>query len=129
MKRFLIVLLAVLLCGTTVFTRTTSPTSDNAGNVPDTPKAETIRYTDISGDYLFVQNLSETERMSRSLRDYLGDCDIQTSIPDDAICFVENTWDPAWAVALPGGSVYCVEAWDIYKDGEFQKTSYQVCRI
>lgn len=129
MKRFLIVLLAVLLCRTAVFTRTTSPPADNTGNAPDTPKAETIRYTDISGEYLFVQNLSETERMLYSLRDYLGDCDIQASIPEDAIYYAESTWDPMWAVALPGGPVYCVEAWDIFKDGEFRKTSYQVCRI
>lgn len=129
MKRFLIVLLAVLLCGAAVFTRTTNLPSDNADNAPDTSKAETIRYTDISGDYLFVQNLCETERMLYSLHDYLGDCDIQTSIPEDVICYVESTWDPAWAAALPGGPVYCVEAWDIFKDGEFRKTSYQVCRI
>lgn len=129
MKRFLIVLLAVLLCGAAVFSRTTTPPSDNAGNAPDTSKTETIRYTDISGDYLFVKNLSETERMRCSLRDYLGDYDILTSIPEDAICYVESTWDPAWAAAMPGGSVYCVEAWDIFKDGEFRKTSYQVCRI
>lgn len=128
MKRFLIVLLAVLLCGTALFTRTPGPYS---GKAPDEPKAETIHFADMSGDYLFVKNPSETERMLYSLRDYLGDSgiQIQTSIPEDAICYAESTWDPAWSAALPGGPVYCVEAWDIFKNGEFRKTSYQVCRL
>ena len=125
MKRLAIIILAVLLCGTAIFMTHHSYPPES-----ETAQAETIHYTDISGDYLFVRNLTETERMLRSLQDYLGDgsIQIQTSAPEDALCYVESTWDPAKAAALPGGPGYCVEAWDIFKDGEFQKTSYLVCR-
>ena len=125
MKHLEIISLAVLLCGTTILMnpRASPPESQMA-------QAETIHFTDTSGDYLSVRNLNETERMLRSLRDYLGDgsIQIQTSAPEDALCYVESTWDPANAAALPGGPGYCVEAWDIFKDEEFQKTSYLVCR-
>ncbi len=126
MKHLAIIILAVLLCGATVFTsvHSTPPESDAEG-------PEMIHYADISGDYLFIQNLSETRRMSSSLRDYLGDSNIQiqTSVPEDAVSYAESTWDPAKAVELSGGPVYCVEAWDIYKNGAFQKTSYLAGRV
>lgn len=128
MKRLLIALLmAVLLCGATIFLRTPSASQSTDAALP---KAEVISYTDISGDYLFVQNLDETERMADSLCWYLNDdsIQIQTSVPEDAVFYAESVWDPAWAAALPGGPGYCVEAWDIYKNGTFQKTAYQVCR-
>lgn len=126
MKRFLIVALASLLCGTALLIRASSL---SPSDTPGSPKV--IHFTDISGDYLFVENRGETERMLRSLRDYLGDDDIQiqTSVPEDVTCYAESVWDPVWAAALPGGPVYCVEAWDIFKNGTFQKTAYQVCRI
>ena len=125
MKRLAIIILAVLLCGTTILMNpSASPLESQMA------QTETIHFTDASGDYLFVRNLNETEQMLRSLRDYLGDSSIQiqTSAPEDALCYVESTWEPAEAAALPGGTGYCVEAWDIFKDGEFQKTSYLVCR-
>lgn len=126
MRRFLIVALASLLCGTALFIRASSLST---GDIPDSP--EVIHFTDISGDYLFIENRGETERMLYSLRDYLGDDSIQivSSVPEDVTCYAESVWDPAWAAALPGGPVYCVEAWDIFKNGTFQKTTYQVCRI
>ena len=122
MKRLAVIILAVLLCGAAIFM--------NAHSSPpeyETVQAETIHYTDMSGDYLFVQNLSKTERMVHSLQDYLqdGSIQIQPSVPDDVIAYyAESTWDPAKAASIPGGEVYCVEAWDIFKNGEFQKTSY-----
>lgn len=127
MKRVLIALLAVLLCGAAIFWRT--PNSSQSTDAA-LPKAEVIPYADISGNYLFVQNLDETERMADSLCGYLNDdgVQIQTTVPEDAVFYAESVWDPAWAAALPGGPGYCVEAWDIYKDGTFQKTAYQVCR-
>ncbi len=126
MKRLTIIVLAVLLCGAAIFINphAFSPESETA-------QAETIHFTDISGDYLFVQNLSETERMVRSLREYLSDDNIriQPSVPDEAVYYAESTWDPARAAASPGGPVYCVEAWDIFKNGNFQQTSYLAGRI
>lgn len=129
MKRLLIVFLAAILCSSV---RASSTINSFASNpIHSFTEVETIHFTDISGDYLFIKNLSETERMRRSLQDYLGDdsIQIQTSVPEDTDYYAENTWDPAWAAALPGGPGYCVESWDIFKNGEYQKTSYQVCRI
>ena len=53
MKHLAIIILAVLLCGTILFTSSRSIPPE-----PETVQAETIHYTDISGDYLIVQNLS-----------------------------------------------------------------------
>lgn len=122
MKRLAIIILAVLLCGGAIFMNTYSFPPES-----ETARAETIHYTDVSGDYLFVQNLSETERMADSLQNYLGDSSvlIQPSVPDDVVVYyAESAWDPAEAASIPSGAVYCVEAWDIFRNGEFQKTSY-----
>lgn len=126
MKRLTIIILTVLLCGAAVLTSSCSITAE-----PKAEDPETIHYADISGDYLFVGNLSETERMLHSLRDYLGDdsIEIQTAVPDDAVRYAERTWDPSKAVLLSGGPIYCVEAWDVFKNGEFQKTTYLAGRI
>ena len=126
MKRLTIMILTVLLCGAAVLTSSRSITAE-----PKAEDPETIHYADISGDYLFVGNLSETERMLHSLRDYLGDdsIEIQTAVPDDAVRYAERTWDPSKAVLLSGGPVYCVEALDVFKNGEFQKTTYLAGRI
>lgn len=126
MKRLAIIILAVLLCGAAIYT--SSPSNQPE---PETEEPETIHYTDMSGDYLFIQNLGETERMADSLRDYLGDdsIQIQTSVPEGAVYYAESLWDPAQAVPVPNSTIYCVEAWDIYKNGEFQKTSYLAGKI
>lgn len=125
MKCFLMVLLAALFCGVLAFSGADTPTK------PEPAQAETIHYQDISGDYLFIQNLSETERMVHSLQDYLKDSSIQIqpSVPNDVVYYAESAWDPAEAASIPGGPIYCVEAWDIFKNGEFQKTSYLAGRI
>ena len=117
MKRLTIMILTVLLCGAAVLTSSRSITAE-----PKAEDPETIHYADISGDYLFVGNLSETERMLHSLRDYLGDdsIEIQTAVPDDAVRYAERTWDPSKAVLLSGGPIYCVEACVVFKNGVFQ---------
>lgn len=126
MKRLAIIILAVLLCGAVFFT-----SSHSSQPEPDTTHVETVHYADISGDYLFIQNPRETESMVASLQDYLGDngIQIQSFVPDDAVYYAESTWDLAKVVSIPGGPVYCVEAWDIFKNGEFQKTTYLAGRI
>lgn len=126
MKRLAIMVLTVLLCGVVVLRYSRSIPAKS-----ETESPETIHYADISGDYLFISNLNETERMALSLRDYLGDSglQIQTTVPDEAVCYAKSTWDPAKAASIPGGAVYCVEAWDIFKNGEFQKTTYLAGRI
>lgn len=128
MKRLIVFFLMLLLCGAGASMKF----ADAFAAPGDSPaKPEPIRYQDISGDYLFVKNLDETEKMSRSLREYLGDdsIQIQSFVPEDAVCLAECVWDPAWAAALSGGSTYCVEAWDIFKDGVYLQTSYEAARI
>ena len=129
MKRLLAVLLVAAIISGARISYTISLSSGNPGS--SLVEAEAIRFTDISGDYLFIKNLRETERMSHSLRSYLGDdsIQIQTTVPEDTGDYAGSTWDPAWVAALPGGQGYCVESWDIFKNEVFQKTSYQVCRI
>ena len=129
MRGLLIVLLVALVYSGAQISHMISP-SANTPNSSYT-EAETIHFKDISGDYLFIKNLCETERMLHSLRNYLKDKDIQikTSVPEDAVYYAESIWDPAWAAALPGGAIFCVESWDIFKNGVFQRTSYQVCKI
>lgn len=129
MRGLLIVLLVALFYSGAQVSHIISPSANNPNS--SYTETETIHFTDISGDYLFIKNISETERMLHSLRSYLKDKDIQikTSVPEDAAYYAESTWDPAWAAALPGGATYCVESWDIFKNGVFQKTSYQVCKI
>lgn len=126
MKRLATVILAVLLCGTAIYKGPQSIQPES-----ETAQAETIHYADISGDYLFIQNFDETERMLCALQDYLGNDNIriQASVPDDAVCYAESTWDPARVAAFPEGGTYCVEAWDIFKNGEFQKTTYLAGKI
>lgn len=126
MKCLIIASLVILLCGTVLFTSSRSIPPE-----PEVKEPETICFTDMSGDYLFIQNFSETERMVRSLRYYLGDnsIQIQTTVPEDAVYYAESTWDPERAAVLLGGKDCCVEAWDIFKNGEFQKTSYLAGRI
>lgn len=129
MRYLLTVLLAAVICSGAGTFHTIRLRSDNSD--PSITKVEAIRFTDISGDYLFVKNLSETERMVRSLQEYLRDdgIQIQTSVPEDATFYAEGVWDPAWAAGISGGPVYCVEAWDIFKNRAFQKTSYLAGRI
>lgn len=129
MKRLLAVLLVAAIISGVRASHTISSPFDNSSS--SFTEAETIYYADISGDYLFIKNLRETERMVLSLQSYLGDDGIQilTTAPEDADYYTESIWDPAWAATLPGGPDYCVESWDIFKNGVFQKTSYQVCRI
>lgn len=94
------------------------------------PEAEADRLTDISGDYLFIRNLHETRRMVYTLADFLKEdtSTIQPFLPADAIPAVCHTWDPAWAAGLRGKGAFCVDAWDIFKNGEFLYTAYQACR-
>lgn len=129
MRYLLMVLLAAVICSGAGTSHTIHLRPDKSN--PNITKVEAIRFKDISGDYLFVKNLDETEKMLRSLQECLKDDDIQiqTSVPEDAAFYAESTWDPAWAATIPGGPVYCVEAWDIFKNGTFQKTSYLAGKI
>ena len=61
MKRLAIMSLTVLLCGAVVLRYSRSIPARS-----ETESPETIHYADISGDYLFISNFDETERMAFS---------------------------------------------------------------
>lgn len=92
------------------------------------PEVEAIHFADVSGDYLFLRNLRETIRMASTLSDALGidTGSIQLRLPEDAVPDITHTWDVKQAITMPGSGTYGVEAWDIFKDGVYLWTSYEV---
>lgn len=100
----------------------------------EVPQADTIHFSDISGDYLFVKNLYEMYRMLYTLFQTEDAADLRTQfcIPEDAVPTVLETWDIeqlASSFALNLSNTYCLESWDIYKNGSFQKTVYLIAEI
>lgn len=97
--------------------------------------AEAIHYSDGSGDYLFIKNGYETLRMLYCLRDLAGkdaELTVRLSIPEEVSSNAFWPWDPKQMEALymtTPGREYCVEAWDMFKDGKFYRTSYQFAAI
>lgn len=113
------------------------------------PQMEVRHYDLESGDYLFVRNLYETLRMQYTLQNLAGNhpdtsengallygskgtptVRIQLTIDPDlnANSFwpwreseIENLFN-----SCPIGTYY-MEVWDVYKDGIFQRTEYQIC--
>lgn len=96
------------------------------------PEGEAIHYKDGSGDYLFMQNLYETLRMAYTVcggESGTRPLHIRLTVPEDIPSDAFSLWDPervsAQADAGRGG-VVCVEAWDMFKDGVYYKTLYEV---
>ena len=107
------------------------------------------RHYSINGrEYLFVRNLYETRRMLYTLYNAIGDnpetwqngapvlhpsgnpkVKINLSIADDLNPQVFWPWRESEIVNLfnscPPGT-YSMEAWDVYKDGVFQRTEYNI---
>lgn len=106
-----------------------APPTDDYGQT-ELPEAEAIHFTDVSGDYLFLRNLRETVRMASTLSDALGIevASIQLHLPEDSVPDVSHAWDVRQAVTMPGSGAYGVEAWDIFKNGTYVWTSYEVAR-
>lgn len=97
----------------------------------DLPKADAIHFSDISGDYLFLRNLHETAQMVFTLSGFLNidAASIRLELPEDVVPVVADAWDVKQIAALPGYGAYGVESWDIFKNGAYLWTSYEVGRI
>ena len=95
-------------------------------------EGEAIRYKDGSGDYLFMQNVYETLRMAYTVcggKDGISPKRIRLTVPEDIPSDGFSPWDPERVTTLadagPDGTV-CVEAWDMFKDGVYYKTVYEI---
>ena len=115
---------------------------------PELPAPEARHYSLNGREYLFVRNLYETRRMLYTLYNAIGDnpetwqngapvlhpsgnpkVKINLSIADDLNPQVFWPWRESEIVNLfnscPPGT-YSMEAWDVYKDGVFQRTEYNI---
>lgn len=95
------------------------------------PEGEAIHYEDGSGDYLFLQNMYETLRMAYTVcgESSARPLHIRLTVPEDISSDAFSPWDPervsAQAEAGRGG-IICVEAWDMFRDGVYYKTLYEI---
>ncbi|MBD5155926.1 MAG: hypothetical protein HDT15_12915 [Oscillibacter sp.] len=115
---------------------------------PELPKAEVRRFNGPDGDYIFIRNLYETRRMLYSLYNAMGEDDwimqsgsprmrgdgtpwvhIHLTLPDDMIGTPFWPWReeavPEMLHSCPGGDYY-LEVWDVFKDGKFLRTEYNL---
>lgn len=115
---------------------------------PELPEAEARHYTSTNGDCLYIRNLYETRRMLYTLYNAIGAnpetwedgapkltskgnqlVHINLSIPDDYTCQMFWPWRESEIVNLfnsvPPGT-YSMQVWDVYYDGIFQRTEYQI---
>lgn len=112
------------------------------------PAPEARRFQLDTGDYLFVRNLYETRRMQHTLQNLAGNHPdtsengmlkygskgtpaVQINLTIDDSLSAQSFWP--WRESelenlfnsCPPGT-YSVEAWDVYKDGEYLYTEYKV---
>ena len=115
---------------------------------PELPKMEVRHWQNETGDHLRVRNLYETRRMLYTLYNAIGDNPmtwengapklnakgifpvyINLSIPDDLSYQMFWPWRASEIVNLfnsvPPGT-YSMQAWDVYKDGVYLHTEYQI---
>ncbi len=115
------------------------------------PEQEIRRFKKDTGDYLFMRNLYETRRMQYTLQNLAGNhpdtsedgklkygskgtpsVRIQLSVPSDVNAHSFWPWRESEIANLfnscPPGTYY-MEAWDVYKDGVFQRTEYSIRAI
>ncbi|MBD5161203.1 MAG: hypothetical protein HDT14_04140 [Oscillibacter sp.] len=115
---------------------------------PELPRAEVRHYSLDSGEYIFIRNLYETRRMLYSLYNAMGEDEwimqsgtprlradgspwvhIHLTLPADMDSAPFWPWReeavPNMLHSCPGGNYY-LEAWDVFKDGVFQRTEYHL---
>lgn len=112
------------------------------------PTAEVRRYNDSDGDYLFIRNLYETRRMQYTLWNLAGnnpetseggklkynkqgDPYVKTllNIPDEMNYQMFWPWRESEVANVFNGcprGTYWLEVWDVYCDGVFIRTEYQI---
>lgn len=112
------------------------------------PEVEARRYEIDGGDYLFLRNLYESRRMQHTIQNLAGNhpdtsengklkygskgtpsVRIQLTIDEEMSKQSFWPWRESELERLfnscPPGT-YCMEAWDVYKDGVFQRTEYNI---
>lgn len=112
------------------------------------PAPEVRRYNSAGQDYLFVRNIYETRRMLYTLYNAIGDnpetwkdgkpvlhpsgnakVKISLTIPTEITPQTFWPWRATEITNLfnscPPGTYY-MEAWDVYKNGIFQRTEYNI---
>lgn len=115
---------------------------------PELPEMEVRHWQNETGNHLRVRNLYETRRMLYTLYNAIGDNPatwengapklnakgifpvyINLSIPDDLSYQMFWPWRASEIVNLfnsvPPGT-YSMQAWDVYKDGVYLHTEYQI---
>ena len=115
---------------------------------PELPQMEVRRFQNETGDHLRIRNLFETRRMLYTLYNAIGNnpetwengaprltskgnqlVHINLSIPDDLTYQMFWPWRASEIENLfnsvPPGT-YSMQAWDVYKDGKFLQTEYQI---
>ena len=115
---------------------------------PELPHAEVRHFNNSDGDYIFIRNLYETRRMLYSLYNAMGEDDwimqsgsprmrgdgtpwvhIHLTLPDDMIGTPFWPWReeavPEMLHSCPGGDYY-LEVWDVFKNGRFLRTEYNL---
>lgn len=115
---------------------------------PELPDVEVRHFTISGSEYMFVRNLYETRRMLYTLYNAIGDnpetwqngapvahpsgnpkVNINLTVADDLNPQSFWPWRASEIVNLfnscPPGT-YSMEAWDVYKDGVFQRTEYNI---
>ena len=115
------------------------------------PKAEVRHYQMESGDYLFIRNLYESLRMQYTLQNLAGNHPdtsengklkygskgtpaVRINLTIDKTQTSQSFWpwrdselENIFEPCPPG--TYSMEAWDVYKDGEYLYTEYKVHAI
>ena len=115
---------------------------------PELPAMEVLHFQNETGDHLRIRNLYETRRMLYTLYNAIGNnpmtwqndapvltskgnqlVNINLSIPDGVSYQVFWPWRESEIINLfnsvPPGT-YSMQAWDIYKDGVYSHTEYQI---
>ena len=115
---------------------------------PDLPEAEARRFNDPDGDYLFVRNLYELQRMLYTLYNAMGMntktwangkavlrsdgtpwVHIHLSMPEGRSVMGFWPWKAERVTDLfescPAGDYY-LDCWDVYRNGVFQRTEHQI---
>lgn len=115
---------------------------------PEFPQVEVRRFRNETGDHLRIRNLYETRRMLYTLYNAIGNnpetwengaprltskgnqlVHINLNIPDDLTYQMFWPWRASEIENLfnsvPPGT-YSMQAWDVYKDGKFLQTEYQI---
>lgn len=118
---------------------------------PELPDADVRHFTLATGEYMFIRNLYETRRMLYTLYNAIGDnpetwqngkpalhpsgnpkIRINLTIRDDTQAQSFWPWRESEIIdpfnSNPCGT-HSLEAWDVYKDGVFQRTEYMVHHV